>query len=61
MTDRKIPKLFGTDGIRGTANQYPMTPDTVAKIGQAISRHMVVHLTAYMGLFVPVFREPTLN
>lgn len=29
-------KLFGTDGIRGTSNQYPMTPDVVVKIGQAI-------------------------
>ncbi len=29
-------KLFGTDGIRGTANQWPMTPETVVKIGQAI-------------------------
>lgn len=29
-------KLFGTDGIRGTANQYPMTPDMVVKVGQAI-------------------------
>lgn len=37
MTDRKTaPKLFGTDGIRGTANTWPMTPETVAKIGQAI-------------------------
>lgn len=27
--------LFGTDGIRGTANQFPMIPDVVAKIGQA--------------------------
>lgn len=33
---QKIPKLFGTDGIRGTANQWPMVPDTVVKIGQAI-------------------------
>lgn len=32
----KTPKLFGTDGIRGTANQFPMTPDTVCRIGQAI-------------------------
>ena len=32
----KKAKLFGTDGIRGTANQYPMTPETVTKIGQAI-------------------------
>lgn len=29
-------KLFGTDGIRGTANVEPMTPGTVVKIGQAI-------------------------
>lgn len=29
-------KLFGTDGIRGTANRFPMTPETVCKIGQAI-------------------------
>lgn len=36
MSDQKIPRLFGTDGIRGTANQWPMTPEVVAKIGQAI-------------------------
>lgn len=29
-------KLFGTDGIRGTANQYPITPDLVLKVGQAM-------------------------
>ena len=29
-------KLFGTDGIRGKANLYPMDPATVMKIGQAI-------------------------
>ncbi|KHD87979.1 MAG: phosphoglucosamine mutase [Bdellovibrio sp. ArHS] len=33
--EKKV-KLFGTDGIRGTANQWPMTPDMVVKIGQAI-------------------------
>lgn len=32
----KIKKLFGTDGIRGTANQFPITADMVVKIGQAI-------------------------
>jgi phosphoglucosamine mutase len=32
----KKMKLFGTDGIRGTANQYPMTPDVVVRVGQAI-------------------------
>ncbi len=29
-------KLFGTDGIRGTANQHPMTPDIALKVGQAL-------------------------
>ncbi|MGE0764070.1 MAG: phosphoglucosamine mutase [Bdellovibrionales bacterium] len=29
-------KLFGTDGIRGTANKFPITPDVVMKVGQAI-------------------------
>lgn len=29
-------KLFGTDGIRGTANVYPMTPDVVVRVGQAV-------------------------
>lgn len=34
-TEKKA-RLFGTDGIRGTANQWPMTPDLVVKVGQAI-------------------------
>jgi phosphoglucosamine mutase len=29
-------KLFGTDGIRGRANVYPVSPDLVLKLGQAI-------------------------
>lgn len=29
-------KLFGTDGIRGTSNQFPMTPEVVVRIGQAV-------------------------
>jgi phosphoglucosamine mutase len=30
-------KLFGTDGIRGIANKYPMTPEMVERIGKAIA------------------------
>ncbi len=30
-------KLFGTDGIRGTANVHPMTTDVAMKIGQAVA------------------------
>ena len=29
-------RLFGTDGIRGTANKSPITPDVVLKVGQAL-------------------------
>jgi phosphoglucosamine mutase len=32
----KKTALFGTDGIRGTANKYPMTPDLALKVGQAL-------------------------
>lgn len=35
-TEKRAMRLFGTDGIRGTANQWPMTPEMVVKIGQAI-------------------------
>lgn len=29
-------EFFGTDGIRGKANQYPLTPDMAVRIGRAI-------------------------
>ena len=29
-------KLFGTDGIRGQANEYPVTPDIALRVGQAL-------------------------
>jgi phosphoglucosamine mutase len=32
-------KLFGTDGVRGRANTYPMTADLALKIGAAAGRH----------------------
>ncbi len=31
------PKLFGTDGIRGKANVYPMTPELCMRLGRAIT------------------------
>ena len=30
--NQKQTKLFGTDGIRGTSNQFPMVPDVVVKL-----------------------------
>ncbi len=32
-------KIFGTDGIRGTANTHPMTADYTLRIGAAAGRH----------------------
>ncbi|MDB4121993.1 phosphoglucosamine mutase [Octadecabacter sp.] len=32
-------KFFGTDGVRGTANTYPMTADMALKIGVAAGRY----------------------
>lgn len=29
-------RLFGTDGIRATANSFPMTPSIIMKVGQAL-------------------------
>ena len=31
-----MQKLFGTDGIRGVANTYPITPEMALKIGRAV-------------------------
>ena len=36
MSDRK---LFGTDGVRGVANQYPMTSEVALALGRAVAHH----------------------
>ncbi|MCA8883006.1 MAG: phosphoglucosamine mutase, partial [Rhodobacteraceae bacterium] len=36
MSERK---LFGTDGVRGRANSYPMTADMVLRLGAAAGRY----------------------
>jgi len=33
-----MEKLFGTDGIRGQANRYPITPEMALQVGKAIAR-----------------------
>ncbi|MEW6096445.1 MAG: phosphoglucosamine mutase [bacterium] len=35
-----MSKLFGTDGIRGVANQYPMTPQFALQLGQAAANRL---------------------
>jgi len=34
-----MTKLFGTDGVRGTANIHPMTPEMALRIGAAVGRY----------------------
>ncbi len=36
-----MTKLFGTDGIRGKANQYPITPEIALWTGKAIARYFM--------------------
>jgi len=31
-------ELFGTDGIRGEANTWPITPEVALRVGRAIAR-----------------------
>ena len=39
VTKPTARELFGTDGIRGVANEEPMTPETVLRLGRAIGHH----------------------
>ncbi|MDR1907797.1 MAG: phosphoglucosamine mutase [Holosporales bacterium] len=32
-----MKRLFGTDGIRGQANAWPMTPDVIVQVGRAVA------------------------
>ncbi len=38
-----MKKLFGTDGIRGLANKYPLTPELIVKIGRGIGFYFKKH------------------
>jgi phosphoglucosamine mutase len=37
VTKGKIQKLFGTDGIRGKANEHPMVPELLLRVGRAVA------------------------
>ena len=43
MTDKPKLNFFGTDGIRGTAGQSPMTPDLLLSFAQAIAAELPRH------------------
>lgn len=35
---RSLPELFGTDGIRGRANEFPITSEIALRLGKAVAR-----------------------
>ncbi len=39
MERMKMEKLFGTDGIRGKANFYPITPEMALLVGKAVAKY----------------------
>ncbi len=41
--------------------QSPLYQEEIDRIGEAISRHMIVMLNAYMSLFVLTFPDPSVN
>src|SRR6185437_5143691 len=47
-------RLFGTDGIRGTAGQYPLDPATVTAFGIALGADLrkqeIAHLPVLIGM-----------
>jgi phosphoglucosamine mutase len=45
MAEREVKRLFGTDGIRGVAGEFPLDAETVALIG----RSLVSSLTRELG------------
>jgi len=52
---------LGPDEAWNPEYQSPLSAADLKIIGMAISNHMVIHLTTYMSLFVPQFRNPILN
>ncbi len=47
MSDART--LFGTDGIRGRANEPPMTPETALRVGLAVAHHFGRHGRVIVG------------
>ena len=43
MSGATSRKLFGTDGVRGIANIYPMTPEVALSLGRAIAHVFQEH------------------
>ncbi len=47
-----MKKLFGTDGIRGVANKYPMTPVMAMKTGRALAFFMKQQKSGFSSIVI---------
>ena len=45
-------KIFGTDGIRGVTNTYPMTPEIALALGKALTRHLSAETGGHVKILV---------
>ncbi|MGK5087566.1 phosphoglucosamine mutase [Bdellovibrionota bacterium FG-2] len=51
-------KLFGTDGIRGLANEFPMTSEIAMAVGRAVAYVLLKSPTSMVKSSVPVGLKP---
>lgn len=51
-------RLFGTDGVRGLANQYPMTGEVAMAVGRAVAHVLMTLQNAGARSSVPVGLKP---
>ncbi|MCC7441426.1 MAG: phosphoglucosamine mutase [Bdellovibrionales bacterium] len=51
-------KLFGTDGVRGLANEYPMTPEIAMAIGRAVAHVLQNRAVSVAKTSLPIGLKP---
>lgn len=51
-------KLFGTDGIRGLANQFPMTGEIAMAVGRAVAHVLITNPKTVVKSSIPVGLKP---
>ena len=54
-----VKKLFGTDGVRGKAGDYPLDRATVARLGAALVRAMREAASRFTTVDLPTLDRPT--
>ncbi len=60
-TEMNINRLFGTDGIRGVANHYPIEPLTLVKVGKALVSLLQTELNHNKTIKVVIGRDTRIS